>query len=1704
MQKSCEAAPVLQRKGEAIDRTPHQKATPLSFGKLAVSLVLVAVLGLFPHIVEAQTLRYPANATPVLTTPYSSFLSDYSEPGGNKLSATVVFNDFNEPQWNFRFRLTIESNDLRLTTSPNFIPSAPITVTPGVPEIVSGEDWLPYFEYQNLVIEGLSRKELERSGRLPEGFYSFCIEVLDYNTGETLSRKTCASAWIQLNDPARIISPICGKFIDPNSIQIPFQWQMFNTQSPNATMGTAHQLTMWEITDNSANPMSAVANGQALQVFQTDLLSGTNYVYGPSDPALELGKHYIYQIQSFDPEGRDTFKNNGYSEFCDFYYGWPSDGKVSLLEPGNNDGFRRRQLPVMKWSSVDNMIPGQWVSYEVQIGEIEEDEIPDENIHFDNLWYSRTLQPTSMSYDMKVELGKLPAVTKKYIWRVVARTGEQEVGRSKPSLFYGPSLVERFYAEGHKIWVDAITNADIKNLAGEGRIRLTANKNDWTKIKFKGLKLKENGGYYILEDGEIIHELDEHKLDTLNAEFARNGYSLFGIEKYRINKEGLSVYGDIDWDLPFATTASEKAVVRTDKGWMVYDDFTVNGALKLHEENTYDLLDPFKFTLDLHTSSYIYVNTDKYWFEFDGNVNLPGNVKGIFEDQLVSVPFFDAEHVFYIELDQPEITNHVSVLNNTRIELRASTLTIDFSEKESPVSFSGQPDWKGVYFNSFQLRYNKNVDASGQVTLDKVFNKPYELTSDGPEEAWVTTKGFDFKIDKTFADGDFGKFNTFPAKLNRIQLELKASKVVGESKLEGEMLIPVVSTEEPFDFTIPLSNMGFRTGYLHDLDETAFTFNKDGGEQLINILIKRAVFADNNRLNMTIDVEWPALEITMKSVVGFKAWGDYTIGFNTKNGALPLSQRLNGKMSGYPVVIHTIGAGSSEGNYSFATTIDSQLGDDVSGGEGAPQVNVYSIVANEYVPKDAEAFTDATSDQPEETQEEKTSQITQQYQESETALLSKLVNSQEGILNTGNSLKASLAGSPAEAFAPTQIYTGPGFDPGTGHLERGGAFFDKLSPEQKEQFDLLITGLVSKLAEPVTSKINKKTKEITDQINGSIDDLTLSATIEIENKVDALVQSIADELINTLQNDLVDVSGPIAEIATATATSIKGEVSGALNQSVDTNVRTPVISLLQDGIAGRVNGLIIDQGAEIVYGVFEGKPLAGGDALEGVVTGIPTIIEDAAKDALNMVKPDKLASTIQALGQDFITNISVGDIAHDISSHIDDIIKQALKDAANDKINDIASQYANEVLNFGEGDAQIPIDFVGVATRLAKGDVKGIFAADPVRVKLNTPVIALDGFIKYTPDDAVFGDVWSGDVIMSVKVPRPFQLNALYFNGKKGDTHYWFCQIDPAFGDKSQGRQPGDVLSKEPREMPKPVSMGIVDLVGISGRLYHHMSEQPSGIIVPDEAMKYGAYLNMVLFDKSTNGEVMRLQLAGEINSKENGDYTVALEGNAHLLGQNTVKDGDKRAVIQGTVKISYNSAEKHFIGYASVDLKHEALCAHGSLLVDVKPGKWRVAIGTREDRLSFIPACAGWAPTGWLDVNQNVAELGLGVSFSLSAQSPTINLFIVKFNVAVDAGVAFGVQAAVQYRPSFALVKAGVWLDVWVTLDVNYQTRKITWRGFSWSSWKSITLVDIFIRGDLVMIFKPSPTTLEGSVRGHVSVLCFSKNFNAHMSKTL
>jgi hypothetical protein len=138
-----------------------------------------------------------------------------------------------------------------------------------------------------------------------------------------------------------------------------------------------------------------------------------------------------------------------------------------------------------------------------------------------------------------------------------------------------------------------------------------------------------------------------------------------------------------------------------------------------------------------------------------------------------------------------------------------------------------------------------------------------------------------------------------------------------------------------------------------------------------------------------------------------------------------------------------------------------------------------------------------------------------------------------------------------------------------------------------------------------------------------------------------------------------------------------------------------------------------------------------------------------------------------------------------------------------------------------------------------------------------------------------------------------------------------------------------------------------------------------------------------------------------------------------------------------------------------------------------------------------------GWSPTGWLDLNEITAELGLGIQYSAKPKTPPFFVGPYQCEIEVDAGIAAGIMVKIRYDPSLKLLEAGLWVDMWANVIVHY---KLVIN----KDYKSITLVEIYIRGDLTMIFDPPPTILEGKINGKISIIGLSFNFKAEMRKEI
>ncbi|MDJ1498134.1 fibronectin type III domain-containing protein [Cytophagaceae bacterium DM2B3-1] len=295
-------------------------------------LWLVCSLLTFPAV--AQQIQ-PLQLTTQLIPPYSLNLADYASEGNEKIRVIVLQRDLSRPEYQVRLVLRVELNGKTiLQTAPSFQPP-PITLEPGTPTILSGADLAAYVDSRNLIFIGLDRNQYEKTKTLPEGSYTFCFTAYDYRRQDVaVSNAGCALYFLSKNEPPLINTPACGSRVtarDPQ--QIIFSWLPRNTASPTSAANTEYEFSLYENRIKGRNINNVVQTSTPIFTTRTDF---TQLVYGLSEPMLIDSMEYVWRVRAIDKEGKDAFRNNGYSEVCSFLYG----GNKATFTLGQVQNFR--------------------------------------------------------------------------------------------------------------------------------------------------------------------------------------------------------------------------------------------------------------------------------------------------------------------------------------------------------------------------------------------------------------------------------------------------------------------------------------------------------------------------------------------------------------------------------------------------------------------------------------------------------------------------------------------------------------------------------------------------------------------------------------------------------------------------------------------------------------------------------------------------------------------------------------------------------------------------------------------------------------------------------------------------------------------------------------------------------------------------------------------------------------------------------------------------------------------------------------------------------------------------------------------------------------------------------------------------------------------------------------------------------------------
>ncbi len=258
---------------------------------------------------------YPVQVTPQLIPPYSVYLTDYATPGNEKLRVIVVQRDLTQPSYQIRLMMSIEWNGrIIMRTSRAFNP-APINLSPGVPTIISGADLAPYLDSRNIDFVGYNRDQYERTKSLPEGSFQIMFTAYDYRRQDVqVSNQGNSFYYLAKSEPPLVNFPACGTTIPARTPQqIIFSWLPRNTASPNSASKTLYEFALYETRPAGRNPNDVVLSTQPVFKTTTEL---SQLIYGPAEPLLLENIRYVWRVRATDENGRDAFRNNGYSEVC--------------------------------------------------------------------------------------------------------------------------------------------------------------------------------------------------------------------------------------------------------------------------------------------------------------------------------------------------------------------------------------------------------------------------------------------------------------------------------------------------------------------------------------------------------------------------------------------------------------------------------------------------------------------------------------------------------------------------------------------------------------------------------------------------------------------------------------------------------------------------------------------------------------------------------------------------------------------------------------------------------------------------------------------------------------------------------------------------------------------------------------------------------------------------------------------------------------------------------------------------------------------------------------------------------------------------------------------------------------------------------------------------------------------------------------------
>ncbi|MES2556226.1 MAG: hypothetical protein V4604_08755 [Bacteroidota bacterium] len=1708
-------------------------------------LVLIAICSLQQ---TAQAQIYPTAVTPTVLGPCSIYFEDFYAAMNPKLSLLMQLNDLTVPQRDVYLKVRINGPGIVITSLPNTKSLIPITLNAGVPTMLFGADIADVFDFNKLSFSGISRQQLEVNGRLPEGAYTICFTIMDYEQEVQVSAEGCVPVQLALSDPPQIINPSCGSVVTQiNPTNFLFNWMLTNSNSLVDMNNVNYQLNLYEITSNTANPQTAIMNNQALMVWQSDLLNTFTYNYGVIDPVLEVGKRYVYTVQAIENYPKTQIKNNGYSAPCWFYFGYPEGGEIELTKPDSSYQFNLSDIGLFEWKRPTNAIPNQLVSYDYKLVRVNSGQTPTEAIQSNTAINSYTINPTGqpvIQYTMSQSALNNLEKMQPYAWKVVGNSGMQTVAESGVYTFIGPPHVDQFYAANFLIQVTNVTAYDSVThvISGTGKTILKDNATEFPEFSFQDITLESAGNnLWIMVDGLIEDDITLSAYNLSPKTIPSNGFMKFQPDSIFIDPEELRLGGKSTWQLPIITSNNQVPIIRTEYTKMMLANNTFELAyeelIELEDNFNFPLLEPYNFNFLVDYTSTVHVYQGKYEFALKGFVELPPSVTDI-NNSTVLVPFRNQKQVNYMEESSSSFKpEQIDFLANADFGLRGEQYIIDLTELKSPGDKHADSIWKGVYYQTASLMIPENGEESNQLICDQGLEVLLYNTPTDSNVVFIDNTGLNFTCSIPFSGSDTLKFNTFPSTSTVLHIAIEEN-YFQHGECVGNIQIPVVDTAYLFAWTVPISSFGFEIGNIDEsLINHEFVFNAGGStEEKVDMKITRAVFKGNNRIEMDLDAQWINFNATLSNLQGFTAWGNGNIGFDIPNGAASLNSQAIAKSGDYDMIIDYVGCGRDRNAYAFGVSAKMNMAENIAGDNGAPVVNAYSMYLN---PLLSGTFT-GNGDDP-----------------------NSILSGFNQVGDSSNVSAATVANANNLAGDLDYLADSLGFDP-SDTLDLGGddhnplitegtyaqlqrivevaeifiQFMDSAKVDKATDYvtvakqalnsdlvrgavnkdpkeflqDILVDamdGLIRRVNQPIVNVTQKATTKFRGLVNDNV-------TNPINNKITTALDKVFDKIEDQVAGSIEDtvVLNLVKTIIHDTKASLSGQITGSVSASIENNVTKKITDFIELAISKQITDYIA---GEIRYMGMEliNNGVNASIDFNHIIDNADTLFQEIGDTVVHGVKSlsmNNIVNTAESMVDDALTGIDWDQILQDIlnsavSAGMDALITEVLDNV----LSNIGQEALGSLLN------NVQFDFSNLGDKIQNGDLDEIVKFDPTNITIKTSACEVHGQLKHTKDDPIYGDHWRAQVDVKLLKPEKLKnvgISALFVTGK---TTY-SAPLPPNFVTPVDSTDPQAVAAQQAAlaadladsslfsfwfaslavsGLQVPLSPIPLQLTGIEGFAYHHMQrESPTAFPEPCRRNKLGLGVGFDFIDLPMTGKIVKLHMQLEVIINE-GAWAMEMYTQGKI-GNKGGASGNFPPIATVTGIMGYYSALKSFKGEIAIVFNTSPLlCAGGTIKFDFDGlnNTWYVSAGTQQDPMFAKLLCKDWlAITAFVEAQNTGFKAGLDLNIDIQAKSPWVDFGIVEVRGTAAFYLHLNALVDLSFEPEFRLNEAYVYLSAGASIGIDWETA---------ANSGHFTVAGISVAG--YAHYKAAPEgNLSGGLSGTVTVLNIDCGINLNVNYDL